>query len=189
MEDRYRNTATAIVIILLMALAVLLLPMLTSSCHTHKAVSQEISQQQASKTVADSASETASRIHWLSNMSLDLDSFELFIFPAPYNAAPEDSCTRLANPAGRQHPQANVVALRGKHAVIGRADYVERDLTERTQQHTASSDSAAMTSQEYKDIDTTGIAKPPNMDWVIALAIITAAAVLLVFGYFKYLKR
>lgn len=189
MEDRYRNTATAIVIILLMALAVLLLPMLTSSCHTHKAVSQEIAQQQSSKTVADSASETASRIHWLSNMSLDLDSFELFIFPAPYNAAPEDSCTRLTNPAGRQHPQANVVALRGKHAVIGRADYVERNASRSTQQHTASSDTSSLAMQQDKTIDMTGIAKPPNMDWVLSLAIITAAAVLLVIGYFKYLKK
>lgn len=188
MEDRFKSLAKAIVIILLVTLAVLVLPMLMS-CHAHKVASQEITQQHASSTVADSTSETASRVHWFSNLSLDLDSFELFILPYPDALGTADSCPVLEQSSSQPHRQAGAVVLRAKHAAIGRADCVERDLTGRTQQHTASSDSTAVNTQEYKNIDMTAVAKPPNMDWVTPLAIITAAAVLLIIGYCKYLKK
>lgn len=189
MEERYKNMAKAIVIALLIILAILVLPMMFTSCHTNKSVSQEVNMQHYAQTVADSTTETAARTQWLSDLHLDLDSFELMIIPAPEIPALDDSCTLLDLTSRRPHPQANVVVLRGKHAVIGRADYVERDLNGRTQQHTASSDSTAVMTQEHKDIDTTAVAKPPNMNWILPLAIVIAAAALLFYGYYKYLKK
>ena len=189
MEDRYKSCATAIVIVLLLILAALILPMVFTSCRAHKVASQEVTQQHKVQTVTDSASEPASRVHWLSDLHLDLDSFEMVILPCTGDLGKADSCS-LFEQASRQPPrQAGAVVLRAKHAALGKSDYVASDLTARSRQHTASSDTSSLMVQEDKTIDMTGIAKPPNMDWVLPLAIITAAAVILVLGYFKYLRR
>lgn len=190
MEDnRYKSCAFAIVIILLIVLAILVLPMVFTSCRAHKVASQEVTQQHSVQTVADSTTETASRTQWLSDLHLDLDSFELVILPYPGALGTADSCTVLEQSSSQPPRQAGAVVLRAKHAALGKADYVERNASRSTQQHTASSDTSSLITQENKTIDMTGIAKPPNMDWVLPLAIITAAAVLLVIGYFKYLKK
>lgn len=190
MEDnRYKSCAIAIVIILLIVLAILVLPMVFTSCRAHKIASQEVTQQHKVQTVTDSATETAARTQWLSDLHLDLDSFEMVILPYPGALGMADSCTVLDQSSSRPHRQAAAVILRAKHAALGKSDYVERNASRSTQQHTASSDTSSLIAQENKTIDMTGIAKPPNMDWVLPLAIITAAAVLLILGYFKYLKK
>ena len=189
MNDPFKNLAKAIVIILLIVLAILVWPLMFTSCRAHKIASQEVTQQHSVQTVTDSASETASRIHWLSDLHLDLDSFEMVILPYPGALGMADSCTVLEQSSSRPHRQAGAVILRAKHAALGKADYVECNASRSTQQHTASSDTSSLMAQENKTIDMTGIAKPPNMDWVIGLAIITAAAVLLILGYYKYLKK
>ena len=190
MEDnRYKSCFIAIIIIAVIALAILVLPLIFTSCRAHKIASQEVAQQHSAQTVTDSASETASRVHWLSDLHLDLDSFELVILPYPGALGMADSCTVLEQSSSQPPRQAGAVVLRAKHAALGKSDYVERTAKRSAQQHTASSDTSSLIAQEDKAIDMTGIAKPPNMDWVIALAIITAAAVLLVIGYFKYLKQ
>jgi flagellar biosynthesis/type III secretory pathway M-ring protein FliF/YscJ len=190
MEDnRYKSCAIAIVIILLIVLAILVLPMILTSCRAHSVASQEVTQQHSVQTVTDSASETASRVHWLSDLNLDLDSFEMVILPYPGALGMADSCTVLDQSSSQPPRQAGAVVLRAKHATLGKSDYVERNASRSTQQHTASSDTSSLIAQENKTIDMTGIAKPPNMDWVLPLAIITAAAVLLAIGYFKCLKK
>lgn len=190
MEDnRYKSCFIAIIIIAVIALAILVLPLMFTSCRAHKIASQEVTQQHSVQTVTDSASETASRIHWLSDLHLDLDSFELVILPYPGALGMADSCTVLEQSSSQPPRQAGAVVLRAKHAALGKSDYVERNASRSTQQHTASSDTSSLIAQENKTVDMTGIAKPPNMDWVMSLAIITAAAVLLVIGYFKYLKK
>ena len=189
MNDPFKNLAKAIVIILLIVLAILVWPLMFTSCRAHKIASQEVTQQHSVQTVTDSASETASRIHWLSDLHLDLDSFELIILPYPGALGMADSCTVLDQSSSQPPRQAGAVVLRAKHAALGKSDYVERNASRSTQQHTASSDTSSLIAQENKTVDMTGIAKPPNMDWVLPLAIITAAAVLLVIGYFKYLKK
>ncbi len=189
MNDPFKNLAKAIVIILLIVLAILVLPMIFTSCHTHKDVSQEVMQQHKAQTVADSTTETAARTQWFSDLHLDLDSFEMVILPFPDTRSTADSCILFEQASSQPPRQAGAVVLRAKHAALGKADYVERDASRFTQQHTASSDTSSLAVQENKTIDMTGIAEPPNMDWVLTLAIITAAAVLLVLGYFKYLKK
>lgn len=189
MNDPFKNMAKAIVIILIIALAILALPLVLTSCHTHKDVSQEVAQQHSVQTVADSTTETAARSLWLSNLQLDIDSFELVILPCPGALGTADSCTVFGQSSSQPPRQAGAVVLRAKHAALGKADYAERNASRSTQQHSASSDTSSLTMQENKTIDMTGIAKPPNMDWVMPLAIITAAAVLLILGYFKYLKK
>ena len=190
MEDnRYKSCAIAIVIILLIVLAILVLPMVFTSCRAHKVASQEVTQQHKAQTVTDSATETAARTQWLSDLHLDLDSFEMVILPYPGALGMADSCPVLDQSSSRPPRQAGAVILRAKHAALGKADYVERNASRSTQQYTASSDTSSLITQENKTIDMTGIAKPPNMDWVMSLAIITAAAVLLILGYFKYLKK
>ena len=189
MNEPFKNLAKAIVIILLIVLAILMWPLIFTSCRAHKVASQEVTQQHSVQTVTDSASETASRIHWLSDLHLDLDSFEMVILPYPDALGTADSCPVLDQSTSRPPRQAGAVVLRAKHAALGKSDYVERNASRSTQQHTASSDTSSLIAQENKTIDMTGIAKPPNMDWVMALAIITAAAVLLVLGYVKYIKK
>lgn len=189
MNDPFKNLAKAIVIILLVILTILVWPLAFTSCRAHKVASQEVTQQHSVQTVTDSASETASRIHWLSDLHLDLDSFEMVILPYPGALGMADSCTALEQSSSQPPRQAGAVVLRAKHAALGKSDYVERNASRSTQQHTASSDTSSLIAQEDKTIDMTGIAKPPNMDWVMPLAIITAAAVILVIGYFKYIKK
>ena len=190
MEDRYKSCAISIVVIILIVLAILVLPMVLPSCRAHKIASQEVTQQHSVQTVTDSATETASQVRWLSDLHLDLDSFEMVILPWPGVLDSANSCIMFANDSARRpHQQAATVVLRGKHATLGKADYVERDLSERTQQHTASSDTSSLAMQENKTIDMTGIAEPPNMNWVLPCAIVAASIILLIFGYWKYLKK
>lgn len=190
MEDnRYKSCFITIIIIAVMVLAILVLPMMFTSCRAHSVASQEVTQQHKAQTVTDSASETASRVHWLSDLHLDLDSFELVILPYPGALGMADSCTVLEQSSSQPHRQAGAVVLRAKHAALGKSDYVERNASRSTQQHTASSDTSSLIAQENKTIDMTGIAKPPNMDWVLAIVIISAAAVLLILGYLKYIKK
>lgn len=189
MNDPFKNLAKAIVIILLVILTILVWPLAFTSCRAHKVASQEVTQQRSVQTVTDSASETASRIHWLSDLHLDLDSFEMVILPYPGALGMADSCTVLEQSSSQPPRQAGAVVLRAKHAALGKSDYVERNASRSTQQHTASSDTSSLIAQENKTVDMTAVAKPPNMDWVMPLAIITAAAVILVIGYFKYLKK
>lgn len=187
MEDRYKSCAIAIVITLLLLLAILMLPMLVS-CHSHKVAAQQVASSQHVYTMADSASETATRTHWLRNLALDMDSFEMIILPLPDTPAAVDSCTLSDLPSERPHRQAAAVVLRGRHASIGKTDYVESDLSARSQQRAASSDSSSLAVQEYKGVDATGVAKPPNTSMVMVVAIIVAAAVMLILGYLKYRK-
>lgn len=189
MNDPFKNLAKAIVIILLIVLAILVWPLMFTSCRAHKVASQEVTQQHSVQTVADSTTETASRTQWLSDLHLDLDSFELVILPYPGVLGMADSCTVLEQSSSQPPRQAGAVVLRAKHAALGKSDYVERNASRSTQQHTASSDTSSLIAQENKTVDMTGIAKPPNMNWVLPLAIITAAAVRLILGYFKYLKK
>lgn len=189
MEDRYKSCATAIVIILLVILAVLMLPMVFTSCRAHKVASQEVTQQHSVQTVTDSASETASRIHWLSDLHLDLDSFEMIILPCPGHVDSAGSGVMPGHASGQPNRQAAAFVLRARHAAVGRSDYVESILSARSQERTASSDSSSLIAQENKTIDMTAVAKPPNMDWAMPVAIVTAAAVIFVIGYFQYLKK
>ena len=191
MEDnRYKSCFFVVIIIAVIVLAILALPLMLSSCHTHKDVSQAVSRQHAVQTVADSTTETAERTQWLSELRLDLDSFEMVILPYPDVPGTADSCLVLERSSSQPHRQAGAVVLRAKHAALGKADYVERDLSGRTQQHTASSDTSSLVAQEKKTVDMTAVAKPPNMD----LAITMITLILLAFAamglrLWLYLKR
>lgn len=189
MNDPFKNLAKAIVIILLIVLAILVWPMIFTSCRAHKIASQEVTQQHSVQTVTDSASETASRIHWLSDLHLDLDSFELVILPYPGALGMADSCTVLDQSSSQPHRQAGAVVLRAKHAALGKSDYVERNASRSTQQHTASSDTSSLIAQENKTIDMTGIAKPPNMDWVLPLAIIAVSVGILYYAMWRLTRK
>ena len=190
MEDnRYKSCAISIVVIILVILAILVWPLLFSSCRAHKVASQEATQVRSVQTVTDSASETASRVHWLTDLHLDMDSFSMFILPLPMDSARADSCTLFDQLTRRPHSQANMVVLTAKHASLGKTDYVERNASRSTQQHAASSDTSSLAVQQYKNIDTTGIAEPPNMNWVLTLAIVIAAAVLLSLAYWRLHKK
>ena len=196
MEDnRYKSCAIAIVLILLIVLAILVLPMVFTSCRAHKVASQEVTQQHSVQTVTDSATETASQVRWLSDLHLDLDSFEMVILPWPVSLDSADSCILSANDSSRQPPrQAGAIVLRGKHAALGQAVGVERNASRSSQHHVESADTSSLVVQENKTIDMTGIAEPPNMNWAIAMASIVISAtivlvIVLIVGYLRYKKK
>lgn len=193
-DNNYKSCATAIFLILITALASLILSILATSCHSHKVVAQRDTTSLSVQAAVHDSIATASRVQWMNSLNLELDSFEILL---PYHLIAGNRMTDgqyfaaddVALAQEQPHWPANTVVLRGKRAKLGRADVVSREESLTTTHRDTVAATAQHGAQLAKDIDTTGIAKPPNMDWIIGLAIVAAAAVLLVLGYAKYIKR
>lgn len=194
MEDPFKRLAKAIVIILLIVLAILVVPMMFSSCHTHKAVTQSDTTSVTVQAAAHDSIAIAKRLQWMGSLNLELDSFEIIL---PYHFLDSkkmimDSAVAAEdNALFQERPQwlASAVVLKGKHASLGKADVVTRDESRTTTHSDTVAATAQSAEQRQTDQSTTAMAKPPNMDIAITVAIIAAAIVLLVFGYWRFGKK
>ena len=162
MNDQFKNLFKGIVFILLLVVVLLCLSITFHSCRSQK------------------------RTQWMSSLSIDLDSFELFM-PMPFGTDTAPSLPAFADPTSSQ-PRlhaANMVVLKGKRASIGKADLAERNASRCARQVDSVASHRTMDMSDHYARDTVGIYKPPNITWW-PWAILAALALVLT-G--KYLLR
>lgn len=190
-NSRYRSCFMAIVIIALIVIAALIFPMIFTSCHTHKVVTKSDTTSVQVQAAAHDSIATASRMQWIGSLKLEMDSFEI-ILPYHFRDLTKmmmDSAIAADDIALLQDKPLTAVVLKGKHASLGKADVVTRDESRTTTHSDTVAATAQSANQRSTDRTTTAMAKPPNMDLIMSVAIIAAAIVLLVFGYWRFGKK
>ena len=181
MNDQYKNLFKGIVFILLLVVVLLCLSITFHSCRSQKQATTTVVENVEVTKAASTTTETAARTQWMSTLSIDLDSFELFM-PMPFGTDTASSLPAFADPTTSQ-PRlhaANMVVLKGKRASIGKADLAERNASRCARQVDSVASHRTMDMSDHYARDTVGIYKPPNITWwlwaiLAALAIIAAA--------------
>ena len=154
----------------LAATTVMLAVVLLVACRSHKEATATTTEVIDIEAAGSSTTSTAERFQWLSRLSLDIDSFEVII-PTDHFAeiGKMDSVSAMDLPeqfalsAGQ--PRCRSVVLRGKHASIGKADIVQRNVARCTSQVDTLSAHRTMDKADHYARDNVGIAKPPDVTW------------------------
>lgn len=180
MNDQFKNLFKGIVFILLLVVVLLCLSITFHSCRSQKQATTTVAENVEVAKAASTTTETAARTQWMSSLSIDVDSFELFM-PMPFGTDTASSLPAFADPATSQpHLKSNMVVLKGKRASIGKADLAERNASRCARQVDSVASHRTMDMSDHYARDTVGIYKPPNITWwpwaiLAALAIIAAA--------------
>lgn len=186
MNDQFKNLFKGIVFILLLVVVLLCLSITFHSCRSQKQATTTVVENVEVAKAASTTTETAARTQWMSSLSIDLDSFELFM-PMPFGTDTAPSLQAFVDPSTSQ-PRlhaANMVVLKGKRASIGKADLAERNASRCARQVDSVASHRTMDKSDHYARDTVGIYKPPNITWW-PWAILAALALVLT-G--KYLLR
>ena len=183
MNDQFKNLFKGIVFILLLVVVLLCLSITFHSCRSQKQATTTMAENVEVAKAASSTTETAARTQWMSSLSIDLDSFELFM-PMPFGTDTASSLPASADPTTSQ-PRlhaANMVVLKGKRASIGKADLAERNASRCARQVDSVSSHRTMDMSDHYARDTVGIAKPPDLKWLPWL-------LLIIIGFWLYLRH
>ena len=186
MNDQFKNLFKGIVFILLLVVVLLCLSITFHSCRSQKQATTTVVENVEVAKAASTTTETAARTQWMSSLSIDLDSFELFM-PMPFGTDTASSLPSFADPSTRQ-PRlhaANMVILKGKRASIGKSDLAERNASRCARQIDSAASHRTMDTAEQHASDTVAVYKPPDVTWW-PWAILAALALVLT-G--KYLLR
>ena len=183
MNDQFKNLFKGIVFILLLVVVLLCLSITFHSCRSQKQATTTVVENVEVAKAASNTTETAVRTQWMSSLSIDLDSFELFM-PMPFGTDTASSLPAFADPSTSQ-PRlhaANMVVLKGKRASIGKADLAERNASRCARQVDSVASHRTMDMSDHYARDTVGIYKPPNITWW-PWAILAALALVLTGKY------
>ena len=170
-------------LILLISAALIL-----AACHSKKEVTAVTRENYDIEANGSFSTATAARMQWMSNLALDIDSFELFV-PIDHfadignmagdTAAMPNTVPTVAGMAGNiaaRQPRQGSVVLRAKHASIGKSDMVERNSVSCAQQDDSIVAHRTMDKQEHTASDTVKMAKPPDMTWLPWIIVAVAVA-------------
>ena len=160
MNDQFKNLFKGIVFILLLVVVLLCLSITFHSCRSQKQATTTVAENVEVAKAASTTTETAARTQWMSSLSIDLDSFELFM-PMPFGTDTASSLPAFADPTHA----ANMVVLKGKRASIGKADLAERNASRCARQVDSVASHRTMDMSDHYARDTVGIYKPPNITW------------------------
>ena len=183
MNDQFKNLFKGIVFILLLVVVLLCLSITFHSCRSQKQATTTVVENFEVAKAASTTTETAARTQWMSSLSIDLDSFELFM-PMPFGTDTAPSLPAFADPTTSQ-PRlhaANMVVLKGKRASIGKADLAERNASRCARQVDSVASHRTMDMADHYARDTVGIAKPPDLKWLPWL-------LLIIIGFWLYLRN
>ena len=183
MNDQFKNLFKGIVFILLIIVALLCLSITFHSCRSQKESAATITENVEVAKAASTTTETAARTQWMSSLSIDLDSFELFMPFVDSAIEVPEMAPFTPSTAGKAH----YAVLRGKRASIGRSDLAERNASRCASQVDSAASHRSMERADHYARDTVAITKPPNVTWW-PLAIIAALALVAAARYFMKKK-
>ena len=167
--------------------ATIMLMVLLVGCRSKKEATAVTKENYDIEASGSASTATAARMQWLSQLSLDIDSFELFV-PEEHFAdigkmmgdttvmpngvtsvagrATADAVGCSAGNMAARQPHSRSVVLRAKHASIGKSDMVERNSASFAQQADSVVAHRTMDKQEHTASDTVKVAKPPDLTWL-----------------------
>ena len=167
--------------------ATILAMVLLVGCRSKKEATAVTKENYDIKASGSASTATAARMQWLSQLSLDIDSFELFVpeehfadigkmmgdtavmpkgVPSVAGRATADAVGYSAGNMAARQPHSRSVVLRAKHASIGKSDMVERNSASIAQQADSVVAHRTMDKQEHTACDTVKVAKPPDLTWL-----------------------
>ena len=166
--------------------ATIILMVLLAGCRSKKEAMASTKENYDIEASGSASTATAARLQWLSQLSLDIDSFELFVpsdhfaeigkmvgdtvvmlkgVPTAAGHATADAVGYAAGNIAARQPRSSSVVLRAKHASIGKSDKVERNSASFAQQADSMVAHRTMDKQEHTTSDTVKVAKPPDLTW------------------------
>ena len=166
--------------------ATILAMVLLVGCRSKKEATAVTKENYDIEASGSASTATAARVQWLSQLSLDIDSFELFVpeehfadigkmmgdtavmpkgVPSVAGRATADAVGCSAGNMAARQPHSRSVVLRAKHASIGKSDMVERNSASFAQQADSVVAHRTMDKQEHTASDTVKVAKPPDLTW------------------------
>ena len=167
--------------------ATIILMVLLVGCRSKKEATAVTKENYDIEASGSASTATAARVQWLSQLSLDIDSFELFVpeehfaeigtmmgdtavmpngVPSVAGRATADAVGCSAGNMAARQPHSRSVVLRAKHASIGKSDRVERNSASFAQQADSIVAHRSMDRQEHTASDTVKVAKPPDLTWL-----------------------
>ena len=167
--------------------ATIMLMVLLVGCRSKKEATAVTKENYEIEASGSASTATAARMQWLSQLSLDIDSFELFVpeehfaeigkmmgdtavmpngVPSVAGRATADAVGYSAGNMAARQPHSRSVVLRAKHASIGKSDIVERNSASIAQQADSVVAHRTMDKQEHTSSDTVKVAKPPDLTWL-----------------------
>lgn len=167
---------------------------LLSGCHSQKKVLETVSVDSVAQTTEAASTCVNSEATSIKNRSLQFDSLEMILFPplAPTVGATSDSqvaprfggslLTELF-PSGYQAP----IYLRASRASLASESAQKSTVDSTTHREKEASSDLRSSSDRSEDVDTTAVAKPPDMNWII-IAILTGIIILLLINNFTKKK-
>jgi hypothetical protein len=181
MNDRYKSCFMSIVFILLMVVALLILSMSFSSCHTQKQTNQSATASAMAATVASQDLASVSRQKLDRSLSLQLDDLEI-LFPVPGadgRFAQGEMTDSVEGLAWQEAPSMlgdlrAPARLRARKATITAAAAQEHEdvKTAHLEDSTIRQETAHNTME--KSVDTTAVAKPV-LPWALIIILAVAA--------------
>lgn len=183
MNDRYKSCFMSIVFILLMVVALLILSMSFSSCHTQKQTNQSATASAMAATVASQDLASASRQKLDRSLSLQLDDLEI-LFPVPGadgRFAQGEMTDSVEGLAWQEAPSMlgdlrAPARLRARKATITAAAAQEHEdvKTAHLEDSTIRHEAAHNTME--KSVDSTAVAKPVP-PWALIILAVAALAI------------
>lgn len=158
---------------------------LCSGCHSQKKVIESVSVDSVTQTTETESTFVNSEASSIKNLSLRFDSLEMILFPplAPTVGATCDSLVALRVggsllselfPSGYQAP----IYLRASRASLASESAQKSTVDSTTHKEKEASSDLRSRSDRSEDVDTTAVAKPPDINWII-ISILTGIIVLL----------
>ena len=158
-------------------LYLLLLIMVVASCHSTRKTTTNV------ESIVDSTSrqyaynESIEDISLLDDISLSLDSFDIWIDPIVSCGTPTD--TTMA-PRTNGNALSYSIHIRAKHAEFDKGSSAKCNTINRTQQLDSTELHSNIAQQTSADTDTVSVAKPPNLTWIFSFLIIATVFIILV---------
>ena len=181
MNDQYKNLFKGIIIFLVTAVVLLFLSIILPSCHSQKQATTIMAENVEVAKAASTTTETAARTQWMSSLSIDLDSFELFM-PMPFGPDTAMVLSEASEQSAGRPRSANVAVLRARRASVNKHDIAERNARRCAQQVDSVASHRTLDRTDHYARDTVGIAKPPDVKWLPWL-------LLIIIGFWLYLRH
>ena len=168
---------------------------LLSGCHSNKKIVESVSVDSVVQTTETETTFVNKDFSSLSNLSLQFDSLEILAFPSLALAAgapgdslgvPPSGAFNISNYFPSMLNQAPIY-LRASRASLASERAEQSTVDSTTVKEKEASSDLRSRSDRSEDVDTTAVAKPPDMNWII-IAILTGIIILLLITNFTKKK-